>query len=405
MKKILFIQVHSGIGGATTSLYQLIHKLNSSFIIEVLITGGNGPLVEKIEKLGIKVRVENGLLSYGHGNGARTPFWSFPPFKPITDLLKLPKSIIKYRKIISESNCDIVYLNTSILWPAAISAKKENKKVITHVREIWYDGLLGFRKHFFIKLTEKYSDKIIVLSKRSKEQFYRKEIVNVIYNSVDFEKFEKINISKNEAKKELDLNTNHKIVLMMGGALPHKGPINFVRAAKIIKKEWSNITFAILGHTNPFFDQKPQGIKSFIKKILISDPGKKLQDTITKLNLVNDFLLPGPVENVAIWLRASDVLVFPATVDHFGRPLIEAGFMELPVVASDLPTSRELIINGKNGFLFKNLDYEDLANKISELISNENLAKEFGVEGRKLSIEKYSLDFQIKKISEILTGL
>lgn len=405
MKKILFIQVHSGIGGATTSLYQLIQKLRDSFIIEVLITGGNGPLVEKIKKLGINVKVEEGLLNYGHGNGARTSFWAFPPFRPITDLFRLSKSIKNYRKIISESNCDIVYLNTSILWPAAISAKKEKKKVITHVREIWYHGLFGFRKRFFIRLTEKFSDRIIALSNISKAQFYKKSLVDVVYNSVDFEKFKQIDISKQEAKSKLSLNQDQKIVLMMGGALPHKGPIQFVKAAKILKKNDLNIKFIILGHTKPFYGQKTKGIKEIIRSILVLDPGKNLIKKIKKLGLLNDFLLPGPVENVAIWLRVSDVLVFPATVDHFGRPLIEAGFMELPVVASDLPTSRELITNGKNGLLFKNFDNEDLANKIWQILSDENLAKKFGMEGKVRAIEKYSLDKQISKISDIIRKL
>lgn len=406
MKKILFVQLHSGIGGATTSLFQLIKGLNPNYEIEVLITGGEGPLTDWLRDLGVKVTLYSGLLSYGHGNGARTPFWSVPPFRPITDLFKLPGSIRKYRELIRQSDCDLVYLNTSIIWPAAIAAKKEKKLVITHVREVWYHGLLGLRKRFFIRLTEGYSDLIITLSEFSKSQFFDKNKIHVVYNAVDFNKFDLVEESKSEIRKSLGIKDDSPFIIMLGGAMTHKGGIQFVDAASHLIKKYSNARFAILGHTQAFYaPQLKTTIKSMLRKLLIKDPGSELQEYLRINGLSDKIILPGPVNDVARWIKAADIVVFPATVDHFGRPIIEAGYMKIPAIASDLDTSRELIPDNNNGLLFRNGNPLDLTEKIEEILRDPTLANQMGEKGRTLALERYSLEKQVAKINGLVTKL
>lgn len=405
--KILFIQVHAGIGGATTSMYQLVRELNKNgFATEVLITGGHGPLVEWLQKEGIKVRLEKDLLSYGHGNGARTPFWSFPPFKPLTDLRKLPSSVRAYHQIIEELNVDLVYLNSSILWPAAIAAKRAGVKVVTHVREVWYHGTFGLRKRFFIRLTEKLSKTIIVLSEFSRSQFKEIKKVHLAYNAVDFNRYDFVEKEdKPSLKNKLGLNPTKSTVIMMGGALPHKGGQCFLEAASLIQKNRENVQFVVLGKVDPYYPADKISIKAIIRKLLIKDPGRDFQNTMKRLGAKDFVHLPGLVSNGPEWIKASDILVFPATTDHFGRPLIEAGYLETPVVASRTSTSAELVPNGKNGILFKPNSAKDLSKKISFLLDNPQKRKQMGLEGKRIALARYSLKNQVESITAMLNKI
>lgn len=406
MSKILIIQVHSGIGGATTSLFQLCSGLKlRGAEVEVLITGGDGPLRTWLEENGVKVHLLSGLLSYGHGNGARTPFWSIPPFRPITDLRKLPSTIKTYRRFIRENHFDIVYLNTSILWPAAIAAKKEGKKVITHVREVWYHGFLGLRKRLFIAITERFSDRIFSLSHFSKSQFRNKDKVHVLYNAVDFSSYDLVTESQASLRDKLGLQQNLIYVVMMGGALPHKGGFLFLQAAHTLKKKHKDLAFVILGNINAYYPEKAKTIRGIIRSLLVPDPGKKFQQAIRKFNFGKALITPGSVRNVPEWVKATDILVFPATEDHFGRPIIEAGYLKIPAIASDGDTSKELIPNETNGLLFRNGSKKEFIEKIERLAMNKSLRENMGEAGRKLAEERYSLDKQVDKVMAVLNEL
>ncbi len=406
MSRFLIIQVHSGIGGATTSLFQLCSGLKAKGLnVEVLITGGDGPLKAWLEEKGVKVHLLSGLLSYGHGNGARTPFWSMPPFRPLSDLRKLPGTIKRYRQFFRENKYDLIYLNTSILWPAAIAAKLEGKKVISHVREVLYQGVFGLRKRLFIAITERYSDRIFTLSHFSKSQFRAQEKVHVIYNSVDFSNYDQVTESQATLRDRLGLEQNLIYVVMMGGALPHKGGFLFLKAARALQKKHKEMAFIILGNTDAYYPEKATTFRGIVRSCLVQDPGQKFQQAIKEYELENTLITPGSVRNVPEWVKAADILVFPATEDHFGRPIIEAGYMKIPAIASNGDTSKELIPNEKNGLLFRNGSEKDLIEKIERLAMNATLRESMGLAGRKLAEERYSLDKQVSKVLTVLNEL
>lgn len=406
--KVLFVQVHSGIGGATTSMFQLIRELKKKgFKPEVLITGGDGPLVSWLKENGVPVRMESNLLSYGHGNGARTEFWSFPPFRPLTELFKLRKSIKRYQQIFQEIRPDLVYLNSSILWPAAIAAKNTGIRVVTHVREVWYHGIFGIRKRYFIRLTEKLSDHIFVLSHFSKSQFSKNahDKITVAYNAVDFRRYDEVSEDMSALKVKLGLDPYKVMIVMLGGALAHKGGSIFLKAAKRIVQKSKRTEFAVLGHVTPYFPWNDNSLKGRLRRFLYVDPGNVFQKEVDQHKLRDFVHFPGAVSNVAEWIKASDILVFPATTDHFGRPLIEAGYSKVPVIASDTDTSKELVPNGQNGLLFKNKSATSLVNAISALISEPATRHRMGKEGEALAKERYSLDKQLDLISTVLKKL
>jgi glycosyltransferase involved in cell wall biosynthesis len=83
-------------------------------------------------------------------------------------------------------------------------------------------------------------------------------------------------------------------------------------------------------------------------------------------------------------------LVVPSVSEGLPRVILEALALANPVIASRVGGIPELIEDGKNGFLFKAGDSDELAEKLKTLLNNKTLAVEMGRRGRNLVGEKFS---------------
>ena len=79
--------------------------------------------------------------------------------------------------------------------------------------------------------------------------------------------------------------------------------------------------------------------------------------------------------------------------EAFGRVSVEAQSMQIPIVASDIGGSKETILDGKTGFLFKNKDPNSLADVIAMVMHKDyNSLKSIGFEGRKNVLKRFDVD-------------
>jgi glycosyltransferase involved in cell wall biosynthesis len=90
---------------------------------------------------------------------------------------------------------------------------------------------------------------------------------------------------------------------------------------------------------------------------------------------------------LAALLRRATALIFPSRHEGFGRPLIEAMALGLPVVASSIPVFREL---AGDDALFVDLDAADadrqLARQLRRLAADAALAADLGARGRRRAV-------------------
>jgi L-malate glycosyltransferase len=88
------------------------------------------------------------------------------------------------------------------------------------------------------------------------------------------------------------------------------------------------------------------------------------------------------------WYHMADVYISPSRVDGSSVSLMEALASGLPCLVSDIPGNKEWIEDGMNGWLFRDGDVDDLAEKISYAIKNRKLFKKIGESARKTAEEK-----------------
>jgi len=237
-----------------------------------------------------------------------------------------------------------------------------------------------FPKNFFLhQQVFKKVKNIIVITKGLKtvliENGISKDKILIAHDGVDLDKFD-IDISKEEARKKLNLPLDKKIVIYIGLFDKWKGYHTLLEASKLFDKE---TILVMIG-----------GTKEQVKKL------KKEYPNIIFLGYL-------PYRDSPINQKAADVLILPnsskETISkYYTSPLKLFSYMasKRPIVASDLPSLRE-ILNEKNAILVQSDNYKDLAAGINQVLKDPNFYSKLSKKAFK-NVQKYTWDERTKKI-------
>lgn len=365
-KTILFIHHGKGLGGAPLSLLYLIQGLDKQKYHPIVLFLHNSEVIALYQSHGIQTEGPLAIMDFPH-----TKIWWLRWYhattiaRTIKDFFKTVFLIAP--KIYSRIKPDLVHLNTSSLVAWARVAKKYNIPVVWHIREPLASGYCGLRKTFITQNVSRYANTIVAISKNDALPWHTSPKTHVLANIVGPTFF-----NQNTTSDYAFLNNDPRPkVLFLGGMSQEKGTLSLLKICAHLKNH-INFLLIIAG----YWDTKQTGAYSF-RNLLPSEQFKKQVSTLADF-LADNIHITGPVKNVAGLMQISNVIVFPATVGHFARPIIEAGYMQKPVVASNLPPLDELVINGKTGFLINPTDIAGWSEKILLLLSNTTLAKHMG---------------------------
>jgi glycosyltransferase involved in cell wall biosynthesis len=162
--------------------------------------------------------------------------------------------------------------------------------------------------------------------------------------------------------------------------IPNGIPKEFFKIKK--SKEKNKIIF--LGRISPIKD-----IETLISSIpLVKDKStilelvgpyekeyfRNLTKLINRLNLKKRVVFPGPVFDIIKKIKMLDsarIFVLPSKSEGMPQALVEAMSRGKIVIASDNKAAKDLVINGKNGYLFKIGNSKELAEKINFALQNK----------------------------------
>jgi glycosyltransferase involved in cell wall biosynthesis len=399
MIRILYIHHGKGIGGAPLSLLYLIKGLDKSRFHPAVLFLYESEAVDLFCREGIETYTVKGIDDFSHTNVLWYDVLKLP--KLLWRLAKIPISIYRASRFLRNYKFDIVHLNTSTLSACAIASKRAGLKVVWHIREPLSRGYFGIRRHFIRRIIWKYSDKIIPICYYDAEQLTPTSKIQVVYNFVDFSKFNRT-VSGKSFRDKFGIGGDLKLVGMLGGVNRIKGTKEFVQAAKHVMGRGRTVVFLVIGGY-------PQP-RTFLERLRVSLNGEEkyfgqVIASVDREHLKKNVVFTGVQQNVPEVIAALDVVVFPSTVPHFARPIIEAGAMAKPVVASKLGGPEELVINGITGMLVEPRDPKSLAEAIIELIDDDEKRKRMGEEGYKRARILFDAETNVKQVMKIYDEL
>ena len=100
------------------------------------------------------------------------------------------------------------------------------------------------------------------------------------------------------------------------------------------------------------------------------------------------------------WYHMADIYISPSHVDGSSVSLMEALACGLPCLVSDIQGNREWIVERENGWLFRDGDADDLAEKILHAIKNRRSFKKMAESARKTAEQKANWEKNFGKLLE-----
>ena len=131
----------------------------------------------------------------------------------------------------------------------------------------------------------------------------------------------------------------------------------------------------------------------------------KIQQQIAHHNLSDQITLSGQITNASRFLPLFDILCSCSNSEGLPNVILEAASYGLPVLATDVGGTREVIEPSVNGLLVKKNNLEEFSENLWYLIKNNKARVNMGVEGKKKIYSHFSVDQMVKNTIKVYHDL
>jgi glycosyltransferase involved in cell wall biosynthesis len=180
-------------------------------------------------------------------------------------------------------------------------------------------------------------------------------------------------------QRELGLDDEALLAGTIGQICLRKGQNILARAAVLLRESVPNLHFVIVGER---YSTKPESLEF----------EASLSRIFTEAGMGERLHLVGFRRQIPALLNDLDLLIHPANQEPLGRVLIEAAATGLPIIATDVGGTREILTHGQSGWLVPPADPEKLAQAILMVIQNPNLRRSLGAAARQAILEKFTAE-------------
>ncbi|MCD9504137.1 glycosyltransferase [Photobacterium phosphoreum] len=171
--------------------------------------------------------------------------------------------------------------------------------------------------------------------------------------------------------------------LLIARLLGDKGIREYVKAAEIVKQQYPEAVFELVGPEDP----SPDGIKL---------------DEVNKWVSSGAIKYSGATTDVRPFIKNCSIYVLPSYHEGMPRTVLEAMAMGRPILTTDVPGCRETVVNGENGWLVEKANIEQLAERMIWFIENQEQWSVMGEKSHTMANEKFDVHSVNDKILKIM---
>ncbi len=326
-----------------------------------------------------KSRIENGVnvLSVERSTRGR-----------LKRMFKTTRSV--YQKAL-EVDADIYHFHDPELLPYGMRLQRKGKKVIYDVHEDVPKQIMD--KHWIPSLFRGLISWIF----KKYEMYCAKRLSGIIsVTPIICARFSEVNkqvqmvanyplIQEGEQMKTSIIDKKLNQICYVGGLFPTRGVKELVEAMEL-----TNATLELAGNFSPAeFEQEVRGLSGWSKVNYLGHVDRQKIMTILQSSIAGI---------VTLHPTRSYVEALPIKLFEY----MSAG---IPVIASDFPMWRAIVDECACGICVDPLNHKEIAEAINTLISNPELAREMGENGRKAYFEKYNWSAEEKKLVEFYRSI
>ncbi|MCD9504171.1 glycosyltransferase [Photobacterium phosphoreum] len=338
MKKILFyLNSMKPAGGIERVVSTLANQLSENYNIDILVKDESISFYQLNNNISIK---SIGSYEKLNMNSRLSRAFSFVKSYVV--------STLKMRRYLDRNKYDYIYVTTPLNFWEVISTFKSNNNVIAseHGARVNYNFIYKLLKKGY-----KFSYKYIVPT-TDDAHYYSENGYPVLY-------IPHLRPELNYNKSEL----NNKRVLSVGRFTDDKQHLLLIDIWIDIQK------------TNDKFKEW--------KLVLVGDG--ELKDEISnkiKMENIDNIEILKPQKNISDIYKNASLFVLTSSSEGFGMVLLEALSFGLPVISFDCPSGpRDIITNGKDGYLISNFSNYEYKEKLKRLLTDASLREAMSIQG------------------------
>jgi glycosyltransferase involved in cell wall biosynthesis len=345
---VLYLSLYTEFGGGEYGLFYLLKSLDLKRFNPILMTNKRGPLVEKVEALGIET--------------VTVPFEVVMLQQLLIPriFLKNMKASFTIKRFLADRKVDIIQcgdvLSLLLLFPALLTSRIPVVYSVIFLYEKIRAVLFNLLALFWVK-------HIVVLSKfvgddLTRKTFGLKKKIKLIYWGIDLSKFHRrTKEEKHLLREKLGLPRDKKIVGFIGRYEVWKGHETFLNAASKLLQTRNDLFFLIVG--GAMTEEIIPGVARYRKKILKRIEDLKLQDRLT---------VWGHRDDIPDVMASLDVFVCPSDQEPFGLVVLEALASGVPVVVSSTVGALEVLDGIENVFVAEPRNAVSFSDKITDAL-------------------------------------
>jgi len=371
--RVLRIIARMNVGGPAVQVSGLMRGFNKEIFEHELLTGycadDEADYLEKVATDVKAIRID------GLGR-------SIKPRADLTALFSIMKEIRRFKP-------DVIHTHTAkagvVGRMASILSGHKSIRVHTFHGHLLH-GYFGPGKTKLVILVEKYlayfTDQLLAVGTKVKDDLIAVGIGSEMKFSVMPPGLQLAHVpDKSPARSELGLDQDKVYCAFVGRITQIKRPDRFLDVVASVKSRGLNLEFVVAG------------------------AGEQLQycqERAISENLPITFL--GWREDIEVVLAAADFVIL--TSDNEGTPLslIQAGMVGIPVVATNVGSTNEIVVDRKTGFLTQ-LSVDQLADAVAKLATDSVLRAEMGAAGQEYTMARYGVDRLVKDHQDLYLKL
>lgn len=345
--RILFVEFTSAVSGAERSLLELVQGLRGEH--ELYLACPIGPLADQASDLGVRV------LSIP---ASQLTFRLHPRHTP-AGLVATARAARRLRSVVRIVRPDVVHANSIRAGLLAIPAARGNGPLVVHCRDVLPAGLAGLvvRRAVLAGAT-----RVVAISRHVARGFagdaWAGRRVTVVDNAVDMARFDPARSPAAACRRALALDGHGLVLGVIAQITPWKGQDLAIRTLAELHRRGVAAVLLVVGEAKFVGASTRHDNRAFERELHALAQALALEDRVRFLGE-----RPDP-ERI---LAATDVLLVPSTEEPFGRTIIEAMAMEVPVAATSVGGPPEILRDGIGGLVVYGRAVAAWADAVEEL--------------------------------------
>lgn len=394
--KILLLDSGKEWGGGTNSMIELLKRIDRGhFSVTALFyhnyrKGEDSDLRQELEKIGIELRLlpqrrqpiwaklgkelGRGLLAWSPALRSRAVF-------AIERAWRIRPNARRIAGLLREGGYGLLYLNNQ---PASnleglLAAEMTGIPAVQHCR---IDPALSAME---ADIANRIVRRVICVSQGVADSLVRQGMEKgkcvTVFNGIDGKQPLP---DPAPVRAALGVGAEEILIGTVGSLVARKGVNDLLSAAAALRER--------IGETRAF-------------KIVVVGDGperQQLESQARDLGLGKRVVFAGFQKVPLPFIAAMDIFVLASAREGLPRVILEAMFLQKPVVASDVVGSRELVRHGASGLLFPYRDASALADGLLTLIRDPALRAQMGQRGREIVLSEYSIERYVAGVEAVL---